>query len=188
MKDPQPTPTHLLARIREGDSEAREALLGQLHSELHRIADRLMHHERGDHTLQPTALVNEAWMRLFAGEDFTQAEDGYDLVLDMVGTHSIADYRRALKPDGAMGLVGGPVSLFLRVQLQGVRSSGPGDQELRIVMWRPNKPEDVAFVTELLDAGTIAPVIERSYPLDEVPEAFRRLGSGAVLGKVVISI
>ena len=124
----------------------------------------------------------------YASEDFTQAEDGYDLVLDMVGTHSIADYRRALKPDGAMGLVGGPVSLFLRVQLQGVRSSGPGDQELRIVMWRPNKPEDVAFVTELLDAGTIAPVIERSYPLDEVPEAFRRLGSGAVLGKVVISI
>ena len=78
------------------------------------------------------------------------------------------------------------MSLFLRVQLQGARSSGPGDQELRIVMWRPNKPEDVAFVTELLDAGTMAPVIERSYPLDEVPEAFRRLEFGAVLGKVVI--
>jgi NADPH:quinone reductase-like Zn-dependent oxidoreductase len=124
----------------------------------------------------------------YASEDFTQAEGRYDLVLDMVGTHSISDYRRTLKPGGAMGLVGGPVSLFLRVQLQGARSSGPGDQELRIVMWKPNMPEDVAYVTELLDAGTIAPVIERSYPLDEVPEAFRRLESGAVLGKVVISM
>ena len=80
------------------------------------------------------------------------------------------------------------MSLFLRVQLQSARSSGAGDQKLRIVMWKPNKPEDVAYVTELLDAGTIAPVIERSYPLDEVPEAFRRLEFGAVLGKVAISM
>jgi len=124
----------------------------------------------------------------YTEEDYTRGQPGYDLILDMVGNQSISEYRGALGPEGALGLVGGPVSLFLKVQLQGARDSSPGGQKLGIVMWKPNKSEDVAFVKDLLEAGTVTPVIESSYPLSEVPEAFRRLEAGDVLGKAVITV
>jgi NADPH:quinone reductase-like Zn-dependent oxidoreductase len=124
----------------------------------------------------------------YAEEDFTTAESRYDLILDMVGTHSIGEYRRALRPRGALGLVGGPLSTFLRVQLQSAKGGGDGGQKLGIVMWRPNKAEDLAFLMELMEAGTVTPVIDRSYPLSEVPEAFRYLEAGGVLGKIIITV
>ena len=58
----------LLARLEEGDAEARSQVLPRLYDELHRIASALMQSERDDHTLQPTALIHEAWVRL-AGSD-----------------------------------------------------------------------------------------------------------------------
>ncbi len=124
----------------------------------------------------------------YTEEDYTRGEPRYDLILDMVGNHSISEYRGALGPEGALGLVGGPARLFLKVQLQGARDSGPGGQKLGIVMWKPNKSEDVAFVKELLEAGTVTPVIDSSYPLSEVPEAFRHLEAGDVLGKAVVTV
>ncbi|MEX2189037.1 MAG: ECF-type sigma factor [Pirellulales bacterium] len=60
--------TALLARIEEGDSCARDDLLGLVYAELRSIAGGLMRHERPEHTLQPTALVHEAAMRLFDGD------------------------------------------------------------------------------------------------------------------------
>jgi NADPH:quinone reductase-like Zn-dependent oxidoreductase len=124
----------------------------------------------------------------YAAEDFTTAESHYDLVLDMVGTHSIGEYRRTLKPQGALGMVGGPISRFMQVQLQSAKAGSGDGQKLAIVMWRPNRAEDMAFLMELLEAGTVTPVIERSYPLSEVPEAFRHLEAGGVLGKLAITI
>ncbi|MEA2027208.1 MAG: NAD(P)-dependent alcohol dehydrogenase, partial [Chloroflexota bacterium] len=124
----------------------------------------------------------------YAKEDYTEGRQRYDLILDMVGNHSIPEYRRVLGPEGALGLVGGPVSLFLKVQLQGAKSSGSGRQKLAIVMWKPNRSEDVAFVKELLEGGTVRPIIDSSYSLSEVPEAFRRLEAGGVLGKAVITV
>lgn len=124
----------------------------------------------------------------YAAEDFTSAESRYDLVLDMVGTHSMGEYRRTLKPRGALGLVGGPLSRFLQVQLQAARGGSDDGQKLAIVMWRPNKAEDMAFLLKLLEAGTVAPVIDRGYPLSEVREAFRHLEAGNVLGKLTITL
>jgi RNA polymerase sigma factor (TIGR02999 family) len=56
--------THLLARWTEGDGSALDELMAIVYSELRKIADGYLHHERSDHTLQPTALVHEAWLRL----------------------------------------------------------------------------------------------------------------------------
>ena len=56
--------TQLLDQWREGDASARDRLAASLYPELHRLAGRLFQRERSDHTLQPTALVNEAWLRL----------------------------------------------------------------------------------------------------------------------------
>ena len=67
--------TRLLQRLSEGDSAAGEALLPYLYDELREQADRAMRAERGDHTLQPTALVHEAWLRLVGGEATPRFED-----------------------------------------------------------------------------------------------------------------
>jgi len=60
--------TRLLRRWTEGDARARDALAAELYGELRRIAGHRMRDERADHTLQPTALVNEAWLKLARGE------------------------------------------------------------------------------------------------------------------------
>ena len=57
-----------------------------------------------------------------------------------------------------------------------------------IVMWKPNKKEDLVFLEELFEAGKVVPVIDRRYPLSEIAEGFRRLEEGHVQGKVVITV
>jgi len=64
MQDPEGEPTRLLARLTQGDRLAGDRLLPLLYGELRRIAGRLMDDQRDDHTLQATALVNEAWLKL----------------------------------------------------------------------------------------------------------------------------
>jgi RNA polymerase sigma factor (TIGR02999 family) len=63
-----PDVTGLLRRAKEGDRAALDELLPAVYGELHRLAVRQLSHERAGHTLQPTALVNEAYIRLFGGE------------------------------------------------------------------------------------------------------------------------
>jgi len=57
-----------------------------------------------------------------------------------------------------------------------------------IVIWKPNKKEDLAFLIELLEAGKVVPVIDRRYPLNKVAEAFRYLEEGHHQGKIVITM
>ncbi len=59
---------------------------------------------------------------------------------------------------------------------------------VRVVMWKPNKKEDLDFLKELFEAGKVVPVIDRRYPLSEVAEAFRYLEEGQALGKIVITV
>ena len=70
---PQPETVLLLRRMDQGDSEAAERLLGLLYGELHELASGYMGGERAEHTLQPTALVHEAWLRMAgtAGPELT---------------------------------------------------------------------------------------------------------------------
>src|SRR5579885_2384769 len=61
--------TRLLTELRDGDKEAESKLMALVYDELHHIAERYMRRERSDHTLQPTALVNEAYMRMLTQRD-----------------------------------------------------------------------------------------------------------------------
>lgn len=54
--------------------------------------------------------------------------------------------------------------------------------------WKPFKQQDVVFLRELIDAGKLAPVIDKRYPLSQVPEALRYLETGGARGKVVITV
>lgn len=72
--------------------------------------------------------------------------------------------------------------------LLGLCSLMAGKKRIGLGKWEPNKKEDLALLAELFEAGKVKPVIDRCYPLSEVPEALRYLEEGHAKGKVVITM
>jgi NADPH:quinone reductase-like Zn-dependent oxidoreductase len=122
----------------------------------------------------------------YTKDDFTKNGQHYDLILDVAGYHSIFDYKRALSPRGIYVMVGGSITLIFQTLLLGPRFSSAGGKKMVILPYKPNK--DMAFMKDLLEAGKVKPIIDKQYPLREVPEAFRYFGEGQVRGKVVITM
>jgi NADPH:quinone reductase-like Zn-dependent oxidoreductase len=114
--------------------------------------------------------------------DFTATGKRYDLILDVVANRPLAHFRRALKPGGLYVIAGGISPVLLKTFLFG----WIGGRKVKLLMHKPNRG-DLEAMVELFDAG-IRPVIDRSYPLSEVPEAMRYFGTGGVQGKVVILV
>ncbi len=123
----------------------------------------------------------------YTQEDFTQNGHEYDLILDLVASHSIFDYTRALNPRGRYVMVGGAMLHIFQTLFLGTWISMTGDKKMGILGLKQNK-KDLNFILELYEAGKVAPVIDRCYPLSEVPEALRFLGEGHAKGKVVITV
>ncbi len=124
----------------------------------------------------------------YTQEDYTKSGQRYDLILDVVAYRSVFDYRRALNPEGIFIIVGGSLGTFLQVVFVGTLISRIGSKKLGINAWEQNKKEDLALLTALFEAGKVVPVIDRRYPLSEVPEALRYLEEGRALGKVIITV
>ena len=124
----------------------------------------------------------------YAQEDYTKTGQHYDLILDVVAYRSVFDYWRALSPEGIFVIVGGSLGSFLQIALLGTLISKMGNKKLGINKWEPNNKEDLDFLTDLFEAGKVVPVIDRRYPLSEVPEALRYLEGGHAQGKVVITV
>jgi NADPH:quinone reductase-like Zn-dependent oxidoreductase len=124
----------------------------------------------------------------YAQADYTESEGQYDLIMDVAAYRSVFAYRRALRPGGKFVMVGGSLSTLLQVGIIGTWLSRDGDKRIGINTWKPNNREDLAFLGELFEAGKVVPVIDRRYPLAEVPAAFGYLASHQAFGKVVISI
>jgi NADPH:quinone reductase-like Zn-dependent oxidoreductase len=123
----------------------------------------------------------------YTQEDFAQGEERYDLILGAGGYRSIFDYRRALRPEGTYVMVGGGMAQVYEAMLLGPFVSMTGRQRL-VNLSAMSDQEDLAFVGKLIEAGKVVPVIDRRYPLEEVPEALRYYGEGHSRGKVVISV
>ena len=123
----------------------------------------------------------------YAVEDFTKNGNQYDLILDVIAHRSAYDYERALSPGGSYYCVGGAVATLLQVLLLGPWIQRTKDKKLRILAVRPNR-EDLAYLAELCAAGKLVPIIDRRYPLHEVPAALQYLGEGRAKGKVVITL
>ncbi|MFI2352647.1 NAD(P)-dependent alcohol dehydrogenase [Streptomyces sp. NPDC019443] len=129
----------------------------------------------------------------YTGEDFTRSGRRYDVVLDLVGNRSLAECRRALTPAGTLVLSGGgvsdggslvgPMGLILR----GQALSRFVRQRLLVLTATPSK-ENLAALRELAESGKVTPVIDRTYPLSEVPEAIRYLEVEHARAKVVITV
>ncbi len=124
----------------------------------------------------------------YTQEDFTKNGQHYDLILDVVVHRSIFDYKRALSPEGICVFVGGSMTRVFLNTLLGPLVSMTGSKKMGLGTWKPNKKEDLDFLKELLEAGKVKPVIDRRYPLSEVPEALRYLEEGHAQGKVVITM
>lgn len=123
--------------------------------------------------------------------DFADGEHHYDLALDIGGNHSASRLRRALTPDGTAVIVGGEeggnLSGGIGRQLRALGLSLFVRQRLTMLLCKENSA-DLEILAGLMTAGTLTPSIDRTYVLDQVPEAMRRLEAGDVCGKVAISV
>ena len=120
-------------------------------------------------------------------EDFTKNGNQYDLILDIVAHRSVFSYKRALRSDGSYFLAGGSVATMLQILVVGPWIRATTGKKVRILAVRPNI-EDVEFTKDLIEAGKVTPVIDKTYPLSEVPEAIGYVGDGRAQGKVVITV
>jgi NADPH:quinone reductase-like Zn-dependent oxidoreductase len=126
----------------------------------------------------------------YTREDFTKGTQRYDLIFDSVGNHSLSACRRVLNPKGIYIVNGGPNGRWMGPLTRGIRArmlSRFVSQSLVMFLTRRSK-EDLAVMHELMRAGKVTPVIDRSYTLSEVPEAIRYLEEGHARGKVVITL
>jgi NADPH:quinone reductase-like Zn-dependent oxidoreductase len=132
----------------------------------------------------------------YTQEDFTQSDERYDLIFDIPGNHPISACRRVLNPDGKYILIGhdrfgqgagrwfGSIPRVLKlVALSPFVSQLPTPN-----FSMPAKKDQMVVLKDLLEAGKITPVIDRTYPLRELPEAIRYLEEGHARGKVVITV
>jgi NADPH:quinone reductase-like Zn-dependent oxidoreductase len=127
----------------------------------------------------------------YTREDFADGDSRYNVILDIAGNRSLSHLRRALAREGTLVLVGGE---------GGGRWLGGVDRTLRALVlsrfvrqglstWIATQPkEDLEVLHELLEAGKVTPVVDRTFPLSEVPEAIRYLRGGRAHGKVVITV
>jgi NADPH:quinone reductase-like Zn-dependent oxidoreductase len=123
----------------------------------------------------------------YTQEDFSKNGHRYDLILAANGNRSISDYKRALAPQGTYVNTGGSMTQMTQAMLQGPWMSVTGSKKMGHLLARPNQ-KDLTFIKELLEAGKVVPVIDRRYPLSEVPEAIGYLEEGHARGKVVIGM
>jgi NADPH:quinone reductase-like Zn-dependent oxidoreductase len=127
----------------------------------------------------------------YAQEDFAEGDQRYDLILDIGGNSSLARLRRVLTLRGTLVIVGGETD---------GRWLGGTDRQLRALMLSrfvgqklgtfvsSENHEDMIVLKDLIESGKLTPVIDRTYPLSETPEAIRYLEQGHARGKVVIIV
>ncbi|MRX70723.1 zinc-binding dehydrogenase [Bacillus lacus] len=101
----------------------------------------------------------------YSEEDFTKKGQSYDLILDVAGSRSIFDYKRALNPKGIYVMIGGTTSLILQLVLLGPMISKTENKKMTILIHKPNK-KDQNFLKELFIAGKCAPFIGKSFSLN----------------------
>jgi NADPH:quinone reductase-like Zn-dependent oxidoreductase len=127
----------------------------------------------------------------YTRHDVTDGTRRWDLILDTAGHRSLSRLRRALTPDGTLVIVGSEgrgrwLGGFDR-QLRALVLSRFVAQRLRMLSSKPRQ-DDLQVLRELVEAGKVTPVIDRTYPLAEVPQAIRQMVHGRGGGKLVITV
>jgi NADPH:quinone reductase-like Zn-dependent oxidoreductase len=127
----------------------------------------------------------------YTQEDFADGEQRYDVILDTCGHSSLSHLRRALTPKGRLVIVG--------AETEG-KWFGGFDRSIRAMLWsaflgqqlvafvNSENAEDLIAITELIDAGKVTSVVDRTFSLSEAPKAIRYLEEGRARGKVAVTV
>ena len=127
----------------------------------------------------------------YTSEDFAESGDRYDVILDIGGNSSLSRLRSVLTREGTLVIVGGET---------GGRWLGGLDRQIRAMLISlfakqklgtfisAEKAEDLRALKDLIEAGEVTPVVDRTFPLSEAPDAIRYLEAGKAKGKVAITI
>jgi len=124
----------------------------------------------------------------YTKEDFTQNGQRYDLIYAVNGYHPLSAYQRVLNPQGSYVCIGGSLSQIFQAILLGSLVSRIGGKKMGFMGIAKTNQKDLIFMSELLQAGKLVPVIEKCYPLSEASVAIRYLAEGHATGKVVLSV
>lgn len=123
--------------------------------------------------------------------DFLSGKVLYDVILDTGGNSALADLRRALAATGTLVLVGGETEgwamLGMGRQVRALLQGPTTKQKLAMLVSKENS-EDLVALTELIESGTVAPAVDKTYPLAEAAGAVRYVQEGRARGKVVIAV
>lgn len=123
-------------------------------------------------------------------EDYTELDERYDLIVDMVGNHGLLANRSVLRPDGRLVLVGGPTGNWFKSlagPLKALLLSPFVDQQVRMMLAELSH-QDLVFVADLMQSGEVSSVIDRRFALSEVADAIRYSEEGRARGKIIISV
>ena len=127
----------------------------------------------------------------YTRDDITAGGHRYDVIIDTGGHRPLSQLRRALTPRGTLVIVGSE---------HGGRWLGGSDRQLRALMLAPftsqrlttficsENTQDLQALTELIESGQVRPVIDRTYPLSQIPQAIQYLRDGHAQGKVVVNL
>ena len=136
--------------------------------------------------LEMVRLLGADYVIDYTQEDFTQNGKQYDLILATAGYRSLFDYKRVLAPGGHYVVTGGEMAQIFQPMFLGPLISNEGRTMTNLSM--KTDTEDLTYVKELIEAGKVKPVIDRSFPLSETAKAFQYYGEGRSQGKVVVTV
>jgi NADPH:quinone reductase-like Zn-dependent oxidoreductase len=127
----------------------------------------------------------------YTREDFTDGTRQFDLILDTAGRQPLSQLRRALTPQGTLVIVGGEggdrwLGGFQRQIFAPLRSLFTEQKLLGLIS--KERKQDLLTLRDLIEAGKLTPVIDRTFPLREAPQAIRYLEQGHARGKVVLTV
>jgi len=123
----------------------------------------------------------------YTKEDFSRNGQEYDLILATAGYRKLRDYKRALSPEGSYVMAGGTMKQVFHALFFGSLVSDKGGRTLTNLSHRPSR-DDLLYMKDLVEAGKVKPVIDRTYPLAETAEAFCYYDKGRSRGKVVLTV
>ncbi len=123
-------------------------------------------------------------------DDYTDGDERYDLIIDMVGNHSASENRQVMTPDGILVMVGGSTGNWfgaLAEPLNAMIYSKFVNQEFVMILAEFNQ-EDLITIGNMIAAGTVTPVIDRRYALSEIAAAVEYSEEGHARGKIIVEV
>jgi len=123
-------------------------------------------------------------------ENYTESGEQYDLIVDMVGNHSLGANRKVLSPEGRLVLVGGGKGDWIGPMmrpLQAMLVSPFVDQEI-ITLLAELDSDDLILLGDLMESGKVKPVLDRRFPLNDIADAIRYSEEGRARGKIIVDV